>query len=106
MSATNTLALILVVAAVTQVTRWLPFWLFGGRQPPPWVVRLGKALPPAVMAALVVYCLRAAPFSLPGQAAAALISAALVAVIQWRGENTLISVALGTGLYMLLIRVL
>lgn len=106
MNAVHTLALILVVAAVTQVTRWLPFWLFAGRDLPPWVIRLGKALPPVVMASLVVYCLKAAPFSPPDQAAAALGCAALVAVVQWRGKNTLLSIALGTGLYMVLLRLL
>ena len=73
MNAVHTLALILVVAAVTQVTRWLPFWLFAGRDLPPWVIRLGKALPPAVMASLVVYCLSRALFaSRPGRCGARL----------------------------------
>lgn len=106
MNAIHTLAMILVVAAVTQLTRWLPFWLFGGRRVPGWVNKLGRALPPAIMAALVVYCLKAVPFGALGQAEAALIAVALVALAQWFGKNTLISIALGTALYMVLIRVM
>ena len=33
----QTLGIILAVAAGTQLTRWLPFWLFPEKkQPPPW----------------------------------------------------------------------
>lgn len=106
MNTAYALAMILVVAAVTQLTRWLPFWLFGGRRVPAWVARLGRALPPAIMAALVVYCLKAVPFGSLSQAGAALIAAALVALTQWLGKNTLVSIAAGTAIYMVLIRVL
>ena len=55
----QTLAIILAVAAGTQLTRWLPFWLFPeNRQPPAAIVYLGRVLPPAMMGLLVVYCLK------------------------------------------------
>ena len=55
----QTLAMILAVAAGTQLTRWLPFWLFPeSREPPPVVTYLGRVLPAAVMGLLVVYCLK------------------------------------------------
>ena len=55
----QTLGIILAVAAGTQLTRWLPFWLFPEKKQPPAVVAyLGKVLPPAMMGLLVVYCLR------------------------------------------------
>ena len=55
----ETLGIILAVAAGTQLTRWLPFWLFPEKKQPPAVVTyLGRGLPPAMMGLLVVYCLR------------------------------------------------
>ena len=47
---------ILVCALCTQVTRWLPFLLFGGKKEVPGLVRyLGTILPAAIMAVLVVF---------------------------------------------------
>ena len=57
LSGTETLIMILALAAGTQLTRWLPFWLFPeNRRPPAVVLYLGRVLPPAVMGLLVVYC--------------------------------------------------
>ena len=42
---------ILICALCTQVTRWLPFLLFGGKKEVPGLVRyLGTILPAAIMA--------------------------------------------------------
>ena len=50
---------VIVCAFCTQVTRWLPFLLFGGKKELPKLVRyLGVVLPAAIMAVLVVYCLK------------------------------------------------
>ena len=50
---------ILAVAAGTQLTRWLPFWLFPEKKEPPAIVTyLGRVLPDATMGLLVVYCLK------------------------------------------------
>ena len=58
----QTLGIILAVAAGTQLTRWLPFWLFPEKKQPPAVVAyLGKVLPPAMMGLLVVYACAASP---------------------------------------------
>ena len=60
----HTLLLILVCAGVTIALRALPFLALGrGGQPPALVRRLGERLPPAVMAILVVYCLRSTSFA-------------------------------------------
>ena len=95
----QTLAIILAVAAGTQLTRWLPFWLFPeNRQPPAAIVYLGRVLPPAMMGLLVVYCLKSvtwlsAPHGAP----------AVVALHTWK-RNVLLSIAGGTALYMLLVQ--
>ena len=56
-------AAIAVAAAATFATRLIPHVLFGGNRPVPRVVNyLGKMLPPAIIATLVVYCLRNVDF--------------------------------------------
>ena len=100
-------ALIAVAALVTALLRFLPFGIFyGGRKTPPAVAYLGRVLPYAVMAMLVVYCLKgisfaAAPFGIPEMIAAAVV----VLLHLWR-RNTLLSIVAGTVCYMLLIRMM
>ena len=52
------IAVIGVIAVVTWVLRAFPFLLFGNRPLPKVIRYLGKALPPAIMTVLVIYCLR------------------------------------------------
>ena len=59
MTSIQALITILAIAAGTQFTRWLPFWLFPEKKDPPAVVLyLGKVLPPAMMGLLTVYCFK------------------------------------------------
>ena len=97
--------LITAVSAGTQLTRWLPFWLFPENKKPPAVVTyLGRVLPAAMMGLLVVYCLRNIRFSAPPHGAAEMLSVAAVALLhRWRG-NVLLSIAGGTALYMVLVQ--
>ena len=102
------LTIVAVVALCTLLTRALPFWLFGrgGSQPPAFILYIGKVLPPAVMAVLVVYCLRGSSFaSLAGFAPQAVAVVAVVLLHLWRG-NDLLSIAGGTAIYMVLVRLL
>lgn len=101
----ETLIMILALAAGTQLTRWLPFWLFPEkRRPPAVVLYLGRVLPPAVMGLLVVYCLRSVEFSAPPHGAAEILSVAAVAVLHCWRRNVLLSIAGGTALYMVLVQ--
>ena len=101
----QTIAIILAVAAGTQITRWLPFWLFPEKKEPPRVVTdLGRLLPPAMMGLLVVYCLKGVAWlSAPHGAPELLAIAAVVLLHRWKG-NVLLSIAGGTALYMLLVQ--
>ena len=59
MSIGYALAMIAVAAVCTFATRVAPFLLFNGKKPIPPIIRyLGATLPPAVIALLVVYCLK------------------------------------------------
>ena len=96
---------IIVAALVTAATRFLPFLIFGGgKKTPQIILYLGKVLPYAIMGMLVVYCLKNisfinAPFGLPE-----LIACAVVAVLHIWKRNTLLSIAVGTIGYMLLMQ--
>jgi len=62
MSTGRFLLIILVSFACTFFLRALPFLAFSGeRKMPSWMERLSHALPPAIMAVLVVYCLKSVP---------------------------------------------
>lgn len=59
MTTTYAIAMIAVAAVCTFATRVAPFLLFNGSKPIPPIIRyLGSTLPPAVIALLVVYCLK------------------------------------------------
>ena len=101
----QTLLLILAVAAGTQLTRWLPFWLFPEKKAPPvWVTYLGRVLPAATMGLLVVYCLKGVVWSAPPHGAAELLSILAVVVLHRWKNHVLVSIAGGTALYMLLVQ--
>lgn len=98
--------IVLVCAGVTLLLRAAPFAFFGRKGGVPRVIAsLGRALPAAIMAALVVYCLKSVPYGTIWEGVKQLIaSAVVVAVHLWR-RNTLLSIAAGTAAYMLLIRI-
>ena len=105
LTAAETLASIAVMSAVTFLTRALPFLLFDrGEHPPKIVLYLGKVLPPAIMAMLIVYCMKGVTFSTPaGWIPTLLAGAAAVLLHLWKG-NDLISIFGATGLYMVLVQ--
>ena len=101
----QTLGIILAVAAGTQLTRWLPFWLFPEKKQPPAVVAyLGKVLPPAMMGLLVVYCLKNVSFFAGSHGIPEIAASAVVVGLHVWKRNTLLSIAVGTVLYMFLIQ--
>ena len=105
LNTTQTLASIAVMAAVTFLTRALPFLLFDrGEQPPKLVLYLGRVLPPAIIAMLVVYCLRGISFASPGGWVPQLLASAAVAALHLWKHNNLLSIFGGTLLYMVLVQ--
>lgn len=98
-------ALVAVMAVVTFLTRALPFLLFGrGGQPPRVVLYLGRFLPPAVIAMLIVYCYRGTTFADPAGWAPGLIAGlAVVGLHLWK-KNNMLSIVGGTILYMILVQ--
>lgn len=102
-----TLLAVLVCAVCTLALRAAPFALFSTKRGmPPAVRRLAGKMPAAIIAVLVVYCLKGLPAGGLTDAAATLVSvAAVVALHLWK-KNTLLSIAGGTVLYMALLRLI
>ena len=94
-----------ICALGTMLTRFLPFWVFSEKRPiPKWVQYLGDALPMAIFAMLVVYCLKDMSFSALDGFLPHVISVLIVVVLHvWR-RNTLLSIVAGTLSYMLLLQ--
>lgn len=98
---------ILTIAAVvlgTMTTRFLPFLIFPeGKEPPRFIAYLGRVLPSAVTGLLVVYCLRDAPFTAWHGIPEAIAVGMILVLHKWK-RNTLLSIAAGTAVYMLLVQ--
>lgn len=98
---------IAAAAAVTFFMRVLPFFAFSGnRKMPEWLDRLGQALPPAIMAVLVVYCIKDAIADIGMASIPKFAAVIFTAVIHRLWHNTLISIVGGTAVYMILLRML
>ena len=105
MTPTRALAMILVAAVCTFATRVAPFLLFNGKKPIPPIVRyLGEALPPAVIALLVVYCVKNVNWLAAPHGAPELLCIAVTAALHIWKRNNLLSIGVGTVLYMYLVQ--
>ena len=103
----HTLLAILVSVACTLSLRALPFLIFTKNRPmPDWLKRLGQRLPMAIMAVLVVYCLKDAVANPVKTGIPQGIGVLVVAAsYKWK-KNTLLSIFLGTAAVMLAMRLI
>ncbi len=105
MNEMHSLALILVIAAVTLLLRFLPFFIFSGkRKVPGYIIYLGEKLPYAIMGMLIVYCLRNVDFAGLAHWLPSLIAVAVVVGFHLWKRNTLLSIIGGTAIYMFLLQ--
>ena len=99
----HSLALILIMAALTAALRFLPFVMFS-KGTPKTIVYLGNLLPNAIMAMLVVYCLKNVSFTASSHGIPEVLAVFLVAVLHKWKHNMLLSILGGTAAYMLLVQ--
>ena len=104
LSASMSLFILILCGICTFAERLLPFLIFGNRKVPDVIQYLGRILPMAVIATLVVYCLRSTTLTAPAGFVPQLAAVALTAVLHFKIGNTLLSVVSGTVCYMLLIQ--
>lgn len=97
---------VLILAGGTFLTRVTPFLLFpDNKEIPPFVVFLGRALPGALIGMLIVYCLKDVSFLETPHGLPEAISLLFILLLHLWRKNTLLSIGLGTLLYMLLVQV-
>ena len=97
-------AIVAVTALVTIALRFLPFFIFKNNVPEP-IVYLGKVLPSAIMGMLVVYCLKGTDLTGAHHGMAEILGVFCVFLLHKWKHNTLLSIALGTVVYMILVQV-
>ena len=101
----HTFYAIAVMALITALLRFMPFFIFKGKATTPALVeKLGRLLPSAVIAMLVVYCLKDMHFAAATGYLPAIIASLLTAALHAWKRNTLLSVISGTVCYMLLVQ--
>lgn len=95
-----------VSAVITFFLRALPFLAFrNGKRMQDKLIYLGKILPSAIMAVLIVYCLKDAAGDFGRYGVPELMSVLLVAgSYKWK-HNTLLSITLGTACNMILLQI-
>ena len=98
---------ILLCALGTMLTRFLPFLVFSPKRPTPkYIQYLGKALPGAIFAMLVVYCLRNVNVLQFSYGLPELIAIAVTIGLHLWKRQMLVSIAGGTVCYMLLVQLI
>lgn len=91
--------------AGTMLTRFLPFLVFSSKRPTPrYIQYLGKVLPGAIFAMLVIYCLRNVSFLQGSHGLPEWIAIAVTVGFHLWKKQMLLSIAGGTICYMLLVQ--
>jgi len=94
---------ILVMAGVTYLIRLFPFLVFGrAEKPPEFVLYIGRVISPAAIAMLVVYCMKDVKWLSGSCGLPELIASAIVILLHLWKNNPLVSIVLGTVVYMYL----
>lgn len=100
-------AIIGAAALGTMLTRFLPFIAFGREKPAPkYVQYLGKALPGAALGLLVIYCVKDIDIMTGNHGIPAFAAMLITAGVHIVGRKMLLSIAVGTAAYILLINLL
>ena len=107
MTTTKLILIIAVCAVCTMLTRAIPFLVFRDAEKVPKIILyLGKVLPPAVIATLVIYALRNTDVLAGTHGIPELIGVLCAGVLHWIWRNSFISIGAATVLYMVLIRIM
>ncbi len=105
MNSTYIYSVIVTVALMTMLIRFLPFIVFKNNVPK-IVEYLGDVLPYSIMAMLVVYCLRNIDILGQSHGLPEIIASLFVVLIHKFKHNLLLSVVCGTVVYMFLINII
>lgn len=102
----QTFIIISMVTIGTIITRFLPFILFqDAKLNNSYISYLGKVLPYSAIGLLVVYCLKSVNFKSPTYGIPEVVSIICITVLHYWKGNTLLSIGVGTVIYMMLVQV-
>ncbi|MBV7506451.1 branched-chain amino acid transporter permease [Bacillus sp. sid0103] len=105
MNVTQQIITIAMVVLGTMLTRFLPFIVFpSGKPTPKYIQYLGKVLPSAVIGLLVVYCFKDVNLLSGSHGIPEFIAVAVVVLLHFWKKNMLLSIAVGTIVYMMLVQ--
>ena len=94
-----------LISLGTILTRVLPFILFPeSKKIPSYIKYLSDVLPYTIIGMLVIYCLKDISFSVRPYALPVIISIAVIAVLHLWKRSTLLSIGVGSVLYIILIQ--
>lgn len=89
----------------TMLTRFLPFLVFRPKRPTPrYIQYLGRVLPGAIFAMLIIYCLRDVSLLQGSHGLPELIAIAVTVGLHFWKRQMLLSIAGGTICYMLMVQ--
>ena len=101
----HAIIVIIVMGLAVLATRIVPVFIFGrGEKVPEFILYLGRVMPYTAMGLLIVYCLRDMPVLEAPHGLPELISLAVVTLTYLWKRNTILSVVIGTALYMFLVQ--
>ena len=101
----KSLSIIIVVSIVTLLIRVTPFLLFNNKESK-IINYLGEVLPYAIMPLLVVYCLKSVDLFSSNHGLPEIISVLIVIIVHLYKRNTLVSILVGTVVYMLCVQMI
>lgn len=105
MTVSQQIVTIAIIVLGTELTRFLPFFLFpAGKPTPKYIQYLGKVLPSAVFGMIVIYCLRNVSLFAGSHGIPELIAIAVTAGLHLWKRQMLLSIAGGTICYMVLVQ--
>ena len=95
---------ILIMAIVTIILRFIPFVLLSDKKEYRTLNYLSKVLPCVIMGMLVVYCFKDVSFTNAKNYISTLVASSVVSISYIMKRKTLLSIILGTTIYMLLLQ--
>lgn len=106
MNITQLFITILMMVVATQFTRWLPFLIFPEQKAQPqWLNFLAQRLPYASLGLLLMYALKDVDLTKMPYGASELIALGFITLIHTKYHNTLLSIGLGSLVYLVLFNV-
>ena len=105
MTLVQRLITIALVSLGTMLTRFLPFLIFkSDSKTPKFIEYLGKALPSAVFAMLIIYCLKDVNIFVAKNVVPEMIGVGVTVIVHLFKKNFLLSMLCGTAIYMFLVQ--